>query len=173
MQQGRFFQAGFVVPDLDRAMAQWHEATDVGPFFVLPDVRPDRWTHHGAPAELVMRMALAQSGDMQIELIEQLSEAPSVYTDIHPKGSAGGFHHLLTMTRDLDEDVAAYAKRGVQPGCLGGNGPLKFAYFDTRRWTGYYTEVMEEEEGILDLFRQVREAAQDWDGSDPVRIIGY
>jgi hypothetical protein len=32
---------------------------------------------------------------------------------------------------------------------------------------------MEEEDGILELFRNVRQAAQDWDGSDPVRMVGY
>ena len=40
-----------------------------------------------------MSCAFAQAGPMQIELIEQHTDGPSVYRDMFPAGT-GGFHHL-------------------------------------------------------------------------------
>ena len=51
-------------------------------------------------------------------------------------------------------------------------GPMRYAYFDTRHLIGCMTEVMEHDENVEGMFAMIAEAAKDWDGSDPVRMVG-
>ena len=65
-----YFQSAFVVENLEAACHQWSNNFGIGPFFIK-DYRPgtfDQVIYRGAPADLSMRVALAQAGTIQIEL---------------------------------------------------------------------------------------------------------
>jgi hypothetical protein len=166
-----FIQSAFVVPDLYEAIEKWHGLKGIGPFYVMKNIVPDKFFYYGAPGYLDMSIALAQCGSMQIELIQQHSDEPTVYTDMYPKGSSG-FHHVCHITSNLEREMEVYAELGVVPGCHGSSGPLNFAYFDTRTFSGYYTEVIEEEAGLMGLFREIADAAIDWNGKNLIRVVG-
>jgi hypothetical protein len=118
-----------------------------------------------------MSCAFAQAGPMQIELIEQHSDEPSVYRDMFPAG-AGGFHHLCYWADGtIGAEVGHFRERGIEAGYLGSFGALNFGYFDARAQLGCFIEVLEREPGTLALFDAVATSARDWDGSDPIRYL--
>ena len=79
--QREFFQNAWVVDDLSAAIDQWVTKLGVGPFFVTEyrDVFSDV-VYRGVPGLLNMKVALAQNGPIQIELIEPLrvSDKPTL-----------------------------------------------------------------------------------------------
>jgi hypothetical protein len=166
-----FVQSCFIVNDIEAAMAEWHRVSDVGPWFVMAHVKPEKGLYRGVPSDLEMTCAFAQSGGMQIELIEQHSDGPSVYRDMHPAGSEGFHHFCYWADSTIADEVAHYRARGIEPGYLGSFGDLNFGYFDARKELGCFLEVLEREPGTLELFRLVADGAIDWDGSDPVRYV--
>ena len=64
-------QMGYVVTDLDQAMAGWLEL-GVGPWFVMRGL-PLQADYRGEPCETTLSLAFANSGEMQIELIQQMA----------------------------------------------------------------------------------------------------
>ena len=72
-------QIGYVVTDLDQAMAGWLEL-GVGPWFVMRGL-PMQALYRGEPCETTLSVAWSNSGEMQIELIQQLDDTPSIFTE--------------------------------------------------------------------------------------------
>ena len=76
-------QIGFVVRDLDAAIGHWTRSIGVGPFVAfraLPFASDYRY--RGDPAEPpVVSIAIAMSGPLQVELIQQHNDARSGYLD--------------------------------------------------------------------------------------------
>src|SRR5690606_1168716 len=64
-------QYAWVVPNLEAGALQWHETLGIGPFLVNRDVTLTGARYRGTPGQARFSTALAQSGDVQIELIEQ------------------------------------------------------------------------------------------------------
>ena len=163
-----FFQAAWVVSDLNAAVERWSRTFGVGPFYVFDHVQLDGLQYRGNAARLDMSAALAQAGDLQIELICQHCDQPSPYRDAFAAGQEG-FHHLAVFTDEYDRDLASYTDRGFAVVGQGAVGPMRFAYVDTMPVMGFMVEVMEDNEPFRDAFRQITEAARGWDGERPVR----
>ena len=73
---GHAMQSAWVVDDLDAAVDAWLKV-GIGPFFFV-EYTPELFensTYRGSPSPISMKIALAQAGDMQIELIEQIGRA--------------------------------------------------------------------------------------------------
>jgi hypothetical protein len=164
-------QLGFVVPDLEAAMQHWLRRMGLGPFFVLSHVQFADVYYRKQRANVDMHVALAQWGEVQIELIQQLNDAPSIYRDF-PGGAQGGLQHVGVMTDSLDEHLTRLAPLGIQPVQWGAtaNG-IRFAYINTDQMPGSMVELIESGPTIIEFFALVRRSAQDWDGSDPVRRL--
>src|SRR5262245_21188020 len=71
---------GYVVPDVDRAIAQWVEA-GVGPWFVLREAEQSALYFRGERSDPVLSIAWSNSGDLQLELIQPHGDRPSVYRE--------------------------------------------------------------------------------------------
>lgn len=166
----QFFQFCILVEDLETAMNHWIKTTKVGPFFVIPHCSVQGYRYRGTPGTLDFSGALAQAGPMQIELIQQHCDSPSAYRDTFPKGQEG-FHHLCTFIDDYDAEVARYAALGAPVAHEGVFGDMRFAYVDTRPTLGFMTEIIEDRPSIRDAFKRVSDAAINWDGSDPIRML--
>ena len=82
---GPIGQLGIVVRDLDAAMRYWTEKMRVGPFFVFNKVDVLEFSYQGEPLDMGApfegRIALANSGPLQIELIDQRSPVRTSYSD--------------------------------------------------------------------------------------------
>ena len=77
---GPIRQNGYVVRDLDRAIDAWLDV-GVGPWLVLPHLTQTGSVYRGQPTEPVVSIAFANSGELQVELIEQEGASPSIYRE--------------------------------------------------------------------------------------------
>jgi hypothetical protein len=165
----RLFQLGFVVDDLLTEAANWARVFGVGPFHVLPRVETP-CTYHGDDSAVEVQIAVSQAGPVQIELIQQLCDRPSVYRDLVAQGESA-FHQLCTVTADYDGKLAHYRGLGYELVTDMEVRGQRLAYFDTVGDFGFYTEIVEETPGFLTSLEQISRTCAAWDGTDPVRIL--
>lgn len=168
-------QIAFVVPNAiewaHRHMARFGS----GPFFILAHLPHDFQTYRGKEIDLDTTGVVGQWGDVMVELVEQHCETPSAYRELFPTGGPG-LHHMTVFVDDLQEAINDYEAKGfenilysvVSP--LGGSQPSAYAMMDTRKEFGVLTEFYEEAV-VADFYQMVREASQNWDGSEPIRYI--
>src|SRR5207244_11901737 len=97
---GKVCQNGYVVRDIEKAMKFWTEVQRVGPFFYIPKVKTDWFRYRGVDSPVEMSIALANSGDLQIELIQQRNDAPSMSLD-HLEASGEGLQHMSVWITSL------------------------------------------------------------------------
>ncbi|MDX1581773.1 MAG: VOC family protein, partial [Alphaproteobacteria bacterium] len=84
----------YVVRDLEQACARLHGMYGIGPF--LGGAESALTSHHyrGREEEPIrIRGVFVQSGDLNIELVQLLSQGPSAFHDMFPDGGEG-FHHV-------------------------------------------------------------------------------
>lgn len=166
---GPIRQLGYVVDDIEAGMKYWSEVMGVGPWFYNPKVPIEGYTYDGQPYEVHNSVALANSGEMQVELIQTRNDAPSMYRDFMQKGLRG-LQHVAFWTTDYDRDLQMMLDRGFTPrmgGQVGQNG--RFIYFAEEHHPGTCIELSEVMGPKGRMFDMIREAAKGWDGSDPVR----
>jgi len=149
-------QLGVVVEDVEKASELYSKLYGVGPF-VIVDVARGMVKYYGADTPVQTRCAYAQYGDLQIELIELVSEEPSVYSDL----GRYGLHHLCVWVDDVDAAVAHMADMGYQVAMEMNNGGMRIVYVDTVADLGYYVEFHNPMPALHDLGKQLREG---WDG---------
>tara|TARA_B100000470_G_scaffold176787_1_gene141042 strand:- start:48 stop:569 length:522 start_codon:yes stop_codon:yes gene_type:complete len=162
------FQNAWVVSDLESACMKWVNQMGIGPFFVsnYEDAFTEV-TYRNQPAELSMRVALAQAGPVQIELIEPLTQQ-CAYRDVVSAGQSG-FHHMCVWSEDFEADQAYFEELGYVAANTGRSGITQFAYFDTRAFMGCMLELVTRHAAIETRFAEIAAAAVNWDGSDPIR----
>lgn len=162
-------QNGYVVRDLRAAMRHWIDVVGVGPWFVVERAPIREFRYRGAPSDPELAIALANSGALQIELIEQRNAAPSLYRDFLDAGREG-LQHIAFWTGSFAADRARALASGYRighEGLIGDYGP--FAYFDTGGHPGAVVELSDVGGPKARLFAHIAAAAAGWDGSDPVR----
>lgn len=165
-----YIQVAFVVNDIDAAMERWIREMGIGPFFVIRNAKMDELRYRGKDVFVDASFAMAQAGNIQIELCQQHNEAPSAYRDTFPDGGEG-LHHMCVVAKSYDDEIAHYRRQGFEPSMEGRFGEMRFAYVDTRPALGFMTEVIEDWEPVRTVHRQVAEAAVNWDGKDPIRNL--
>ncbi|HEX4587045.1 MAG TPA: VOC family protein [Mycobacterium sp.] len=166
---GPIAQIGYVVRDIRASMDNW-VANGVGPWFYVDRVQLDYFRHRGADSDLEMSVAMANSGDIQIELIQQRSDAPSMYKEFLDAGREGMQHiaYWSTEYQRLYDEAIAHGYKVVQEGCIGGEQG-RFAYLDTEHDQGTVIEISDISGPKGQFFSYINGAALDWDGSDPIR----
>lgn len=171
----KVFQNAYVVPNLNAALEHWTQKLGVGPFYLYEHMDLGATTYRGVPSELDASLALTMAGNVQVELIEQHSDAPSAYRDLFPKGSAAGFHHVGVWADDFDAAVAHYQALGYAETSAGAPPAIgaRFAYMDASKDLGMMVELVEHSTLIEDFLDMLAGAAKDWDGSDPIRSADF
>lgn len=71
-------QIGYVVRDFDAALESWL-AAGIGPWYVIRGLRM-KALYRGDPCAVTLSIGLANSGDLQLEVIWQDDATPSIYT---------------------------------------------------------------------------------------------
>ncbi|MEU6195210.1 zinc-binding dehydrogenase [Streptomyces sp. NPDC047061] len=168
---GSIAQIGYVVRDIRASMENFTRA-GIGPWFHLRGVRPGDFTYQGKPSDLVMDVAVANSGDIQIELITPVNDAPSMYRDFLAAGHEG-VQHLAYWSENYQElyDRARAAGFTVgQEGRLGG-ADGRFAYLQTEHHPGTVIEISDTGGAKKVVFDLIRLAAAHWDGTQPIQEI--
>ena len=78
---GQIRQNGYVVRDIEAAMRHWVEVLGVGPWFYAEQAPIRDFVYRGEPSDVAVSIALANSGTLQVELIQQRNAAPSLFKD--------------------------------------------------------------------------------------------
>lgn len=122
-------QLGFVVPDIDRAVRTWWKEYGVGPWTIFT-VEPEEPEIRGETVAYSMRVAVANWGAVQIELLQPVSGDTDYARSLAAHDGRPHFHHIKTgYEGDLDTAVDALATRGHKV-ILRGNvpGASRYAY---------------------------------------------
>jgi hypothetical protein len=167
---GSVRQLGFVVTDIEAAMAWWLRSAQIGPWFYLDNAVVSHVTTRGTVTpDLKLSAAFANTGDLQIELIEQRCDTPSIYT--RPGDDGGRLHHLSSWPEPTayDQVKARAAEEGFIVDMEAGGKRGAFAYFSKEGEDGPFFEIAAMLPWRKAFFDQVRAAAVDWNGTDPIR----
>ena len=171
---GAVRQVGYVVRDIEQAMLQWSRL-GVGPWFYKAEVVSTEYRYYGQPSALPkLSIALANSGDLQIELIQQRDDVPTLYRDTL-RGNGEGAQHVAYWTRDrFDAFCGKLLDLGYVEGHAGRMGATRgrYAYFVHADLPSGMIEISESTGGKAEYFEEVRRASVGWDGTDPVRRVG-
>ncbi len=163
---GAIRQNGYVVPDLDAAIGHWSAVLGIGPWQVIDPLPVTNARYRGRPTEAAAAIALSYSGDLQIELIQPLNDAPSPYTDFLNVCPTGGLQHVSSWPAAADYDAAraAFTTAGGAVLFEGVVGRTRFVYLDTIGSLGTCFEMADLSAGTQRLFDNLRLATLDWDG---------
>lgn len=166
---GEIRQLAFVVDDIDQAMEYWAGRLGIGPFFIKRQIRFVDYVYRSKlMASPLVSIALANSGYIQIELIQQHDDAPSIYQEFLQQGRTGLQHMAAWLNReDFDIQKAKLAKRMViAQQCTIESSGVRLAYFDTG--DGPNAVVFEiadlKEPHQYERVMGIADAAMHWDG---------
>ncbi|HRO59446.1 MAG TPA: VOC family protein [Burkholderiaceae bacterium] len=168
---GAVRQVGYVVKDIEKAMGHWVRL-GVGPWFYKEEVDSTEFRYYGKPSRLPkLSIALANSGDLQIELIQQRDAAPSLYLDSLASNGEGAQHVAYWTAERFDEFCRQLIEYGYVEGHAGrmGLNRGRFAYFIHPDLPSAMIEISESTGGKAEYFTEIRKAAGNWDGRDPIR----
>ena len=133
-------QVGIVVKDLEKTIRQLASLWNVGPFRFLEVDLPDA-IFHGKETHLRAKLAFAQVGPVELELIEP-GEGENIYEEfLRAKGE--GVHHLKIPVSDIESEVSRLKERGIGVLQSGNNPDVSFAYMDTEGIIGVILEVLQ------------------------------
>ena len=127
-------------------------------------------TYRGVASKVDLQVAVAQAGPVQIELIEQFCDRPSVYRDLFGRGETG-FHQICTVARDYDAKKAHLERLGYALASEFATRSQRIGFFDTVADFGFMTEVAEETPSFLANLARIARTCATWDGADPVRLL--
>lgn len=152
---GPLRQNGYVVADLDAALRHWTQVLGIGPWHVIDPLPVVEFSYRGEPHEIDMAIALCQMGTLQIELIAQHDDTPSVYRDfLALNGGRGGLHHLAFWPDDMDGATAHAQSLGWELGMQGRVGPTG--------WFRYFLTETADHGGVVMELAQVQGKSRDW-----------
>ena len=111
--------------------------------------------------EIDFSVALAYSGDIQIELIKQHCNTPSIYNE-YVNNKKNIVHHFCTFTPNIKEDLKILEKNGyknIQGGKTQDGG--SFAYLSHNNDYGAILEIAQLSEGGYGMFDLIKEASKE------------
>jgi len=168
----QYMQLCWVVPDLEAGIDRWVRQAGAGPFFLFEDVHFEDGVYRGMPSDVAPhRAAIGQHGDMQIELIQPTADVPGIWGDVVPFGGFG-LHHTGLYCTDYEAEKEVLLASGAELAFEGLMMGARTCYLDTVSTLGFMTELITANPVAEQVFAMFRDAAQGWDGSDPIRSLG-
>jgi methylmalonyl-CoA/ethylmalonyl-CoA epimerase len=141
-------QVCVVVKDIQKSMERYWEVFGIGPWDIYTFQPPGLTepTIRGNPEPYTMKLATAQVGSVQWELIEPLT-GPSIYAEFLEEHGEG-LHHVACLVDDFDQTVAALEKHDMGI-LMGGNWKgATYAYMDTEKALGAIIEIYKMPPGL-------------------------
>jgi hypothetical protein len=101
--RGAIRQIGYVVADFDQTLQRWIDL-GIGPWYVIRGMA-HRANYRGEPCEVTLSIAFANSGEVQLEVIHQEDDTPSIYTEyLSPRRDP--INQLAWWVVDFEDAVA-------------------------------------------------------------------
>lgn len=154
-------QLGYVVKDINETAELMAKMWGAGPFVDTGENTPEKCIYRGEESEMTTRVALGQLGDMQIELIQPVSEGPNVYTEF----GRYGLHHVCIWTDDLEQTIKEFEQAGFEQAVHLHTVGYEVVYFDCVDAFGHYVEVNAPQE---DMYEGIAAMTEDWEGTPAV-----
>ena len=163
------FQYAYVVNDLDQAARNWTRLFGAGPFFTARHHRAEGYfRYRGTPTQCDVSYAFAYCGPVQIQLVQQHDDQPSIFREMFQTGQEG-FHHVAILGTDFARDKAHLLEAGLDLAIEMWSG-ADVVYFDARPQIGCFAEIHGVSPEVLALFAGWKQAHDGWDGvTDPIR----
>lgn len=175
---GPIRQIAYVVPDIDAAMEYWADALGVGPFFVKRRMEFSSFVYRGrALPTPSVSIALANSGEQQIELIAQHDKNPSIYLETLVSNGPG-FHHVSSWLdrTEFDEARTRLINEGysIAQECVIASSGVRLIYWATDKGpNGFFFEISDlGSPDHRERVEGIRRAAEKWDGKTVVINVG-
>jgi len=105
-------QICIVVKDIDKAVEYYSSVFGWGPFYIT-ETEPKDGAFYGHTTRYSFKLAFAQLGFIEIELIQVLDGETAHSKFLEEKGE--GLHHLRFIVDDLDGMLDDLAKEGIEP----------------------------------------------------------
>lgn len=166
---GKVMQLAFVSTDLRRDAAEWSTSFGVGPFYELTHIPVVNTRYRGVPSSMDISAAVAYWGDIQVELIQQFDDAPSVYREgCFNRGL--GVHHLGVLVADYEIAFARMRALGAVPVTETEiPGAVRATYFEVPGQRPFI-EILEVQPEFRTSWTEMKRAADCWSGEDPYRL---
>lgn len=173
MNAARIIQNCYIVRDLEAACKRLNHMYGIGPFMGGQAGSLTEHTYRGRPeAPIGIKGVFVQSGDLNIEFIQQHNDGPSCYRDMFKPGEEG-FHHTAIFCKDYDAEKKAFEAAGFPIANEFQTSETTFlCYTDTRKALGHMIELYQDHAGVRGMYAMIREAAETWDGKDVFKHLG-
>lgn len=151
-------QVAFVVKSLEAGQTFFNEKMGVPRFFVIEDFgrRATEKTFRGKPADHDFKIAIAYSGNTQIELIEHVAGETTYKEFIERRGE--GLHHLGFFVEDRPSYDKVFSEFNTNFPVLqsGRFGETLYTYFDTEAAAGAVMEIVYLDPAARELMARVK-----------------
>lgn len=167
LSRAKIVQNCYVVGDLREACLRFHRIYGLGPFLVRPHRSLVKTWYRGKETPgLDFSVAFVQSGDLNIELIEQHDNGPSAFRDMFKKGDQG-FHHQAVFCANYQAEKQAFVAAGFDIAAEFEVMPGNFhCCVDARPALGHMIELYTDCKPVRDMYALVRKASEEWDGKE-------
>lgn len=167
---GEIRQIAFIVTDIDEAMRYWSDVLGIGPFFIKRKITFSHYIYRGkASASPVVSIALANSGFLQIELIQQHDDVPSIYKEHFDAGQKSMQHASSWFTTEaLKAKKIELLDKGyeIAQECVIPSSGVQLIYFSTEKGpSSFIFEIADLKEPVhYKRISNIRQSHDDWDG---------
>jgi methylmalonyl-CoA/ethylmalonyl-CoA epimerase len=171
---GSIGQIAYVDADMEAAVRFWTDTVGAGPFYLFEHPHMDIARYRGRPVELDISIALGYWGDLQIEIIKQHNDSPSIYLEQQRAGDRG-VNHVCIYVDDLARARAA---------CERSNSPIMQEMYVEQKGGGQKGGLYADAGGSGRLIEfavlppafaeavvLIKANSQRWDGRDPLRVL--
>jgi methylmalonyl-CoA/ethylmalonyl-CoA epimerase len=163
----------YVVDDIEATVNRLVDQLGAGPFFLIENVPLENLLSRGEPAEFVHSSAFGSWGGGTIELMETVSLAPERVAEGF-SGPRPRIHHVAYAVPPTEvADLRSWLdERGLPQYLSARTGEVDNTLHDTSAVLGHDLEIHVDSQGLRDVFSMVSDAAEGWDGSEPLRPVG-
>lgn len=167
---GPIRQWGFLVKDIEAAMASWVRHCGVGPWWGYRNVMLHS-SFDGIESDVRMHVALAYQNGMQIELIQQLNDVVSPYRFFHDMAQAQVLHQVGYAVPDIDRALEQARMLGLAAHGVMSNDFARYVYLEHPAMSGLVIELMPADPATMAGFDACAKEAATWDGTNPYRLL--
>jgi methylmalonyl-CoA/ethylmalonyl-CoA epimerase len=160
----------YLVESIAGTVARLVEQFGAGPFFALENVPMENVTSRGEVAQFSHSSAFGHLGNDPIELMETNRLSPARVAERF-SGTRPRLHHIawVVPASSVEQVRDALETHGAPEYLRGNLDEIDLSFHDGSASLGHDVEIHADVEGLRGFFTMLREAAESWDGSDPLR----
>ncbi len=161
----------YVVDQLDTAARRLQAQFGAGPFYYIEQVPVSNVTSRGEPAEYVHGAAFGMCNQVPIELMQITRITPEHAHRHFTSNHLPRLQHVAYVVPEADVDTirTELEARGLPEYLRSRLGELDTTLHDASATFGHDLELHADNDGLRGFFALVRQAADDWDGTDLMR----